>query len=159
MAVLKKDRMSAAEYRAGAAKVPAEAEECKWLVEWADTKWFGDWRISQVLVHVPNGAYHGADRKSGAVVARKLREQGLQAGVFDYILPVPTTAMSALGMQFCPGLWLEMKRTRGGTVSEEQKKFMARMQRLGWQCAIAKGWVEAARIIEAYLQRPSGVKQ
>lgn len=143
-----KDRMSAAEYRAGAAKVPLEAQECKWLFEWAQTQRFRGWKLSEVLLLVPNGAYHGADRKAGAVVARKLREQGLQEGVFDYVLPVP---ILRVGAEFCPGLWLEMKRTRGGTVSEDQKKFKNRMEQLGWQCEIAKGWIEAARFIDEYL--------
>lgn len=127
--------------------VPSEHEECRWLIEWAQTQRFGIWRLSDVLVHVPNGAFHGADRKAGAVVARKLREQGLQAGVFDYILPVPILKLG------CPGLWLEMKRTRGGVVSEEQKKFQGRMQHLGWQCEIAKGWVEASHYIRDYLKK------
>jgi hypothetical protein len=146
VAVLKKDRMSAAEYRAGAAKVPLEEQECKWLFEWAQTQRFGGWKLSDVLVHVPNGAYHGADRKSGAVVARKLREQGVQPGVFDYILPVPIMRLQI------PGLWLEMKRTKGGTVSAEQKKFESRMIQLGWACEIAKGWIDAAAIIDQHLK-------
>ena len=127
--------------------VPSEHEECRWLIEWASTQRFNGWKLSDVLVHVPNGAFHGADRKAGAVVARKLREQGLQAGVFDYILPVPILRLS------CPGLWLEMKRTRGGVVSEEQKKFQSRMMQLGWRCEIAKGWVEASTIIQDHLKK------
>jgi hypothetical protein len=152
----KTERMSAAQYRAGAAKVPTEAQECKWLFEWAQMQSSRGWKLSDILVHVPNGAYHGADRKAGAVVARKLREQGLHPGAFDYILPVPVLRS---GLRFCPGLWLEMKRTRGGTVSEDQKKFMSSMQQLGWQCEIAKGWIQATRIIEAYLDPASGVKR
>jgi hypothetical protein len=127
--------------------VPSEHEECRWLIEWAQTQRFNGWKLSEVLVHVPNGAFHGADRKAGAVVARKLREQGLQPGVFDYILPVPILRIG------CPGLWIEMKRTRGGVVSEEQKKFQERMQQLGWRCEIAKGWVEASSIIQDHLKK------
>jgi hypothetical protein len=142
-----KDRMSAAEYRAGAAGIPTEAEECKRLMEWAHMRVWSGWRLAELLVHIPNGAFHGADRKSGAVVARKLREQGLQAGVFDYLLPVPIV----MDLTVCPGLWLEMKRTKGGVVSSEQTAFQRRMQQLGWRCAIAKGWIEASRIIDDYL--------
>jgi hypothetical protein len=127
--------------------VPSEHDECKWLMEWATTQRFKGRKLSDVLVHVPNGAFHGADRKAGAVVARKLREQGLQPGVFDYILPVPILRLG------CPGLWLEMKRTRGGTVTEEQKKFRALMEELGWRCEIAKGWVEASAYIQDHLKK------
>lgn len=143
------DRMSADEYRKGAAKVPSEFDECCWLVQWAQaTRWRGE-PISKVLIHVPNGGFFGIDRKAAAVIGQKLKQQGLQPGVSDYIVPVP---IISLGI---PGLWLEMKRTRGGTVSEEQKAFRKRMESFGWQCEVAKGWVEAARIIQDYLGRAS----
>lgn len=45
-----------------------------------------------------------------------------------------------------------MKRTRGGVVSEEQQVFMAMMQRLGYRCEIARGWVEASQKIQQYLK-------
>lgn len=124
---------------------PLEHDECKWLMDWAHTQRYRQWRLSELLVHVPNGAFHGRDRKAGAVVAMKLRAQGLQAGVFDYILPVPLAGHS--------GLWLEMKRIRGGRVSEEQGKFAERMMVLGWQCKIARGWVEASLEILSYLHQ------
>lgn len=115
-------------------------------MQWAATRNWHGFKLDQLLIHVPNGAYHGADRKSGAVVARKLREQGLQAGVFDYILAIPNPGRSI------PGLWLEMKRTRGGVVSDDQQLFMAIMLKLGWACEIARGWVEASEKIEKYLR-------
>jgi hypothetical protein len=126
--------------------VPTESDECRWLIDWAKTQRFKGWPLSDILVHVPNGAYHGRDRKAGAVVARKLREQGLQGGVFDYILPVP------LWTKKCPGLWLEMKRTKGGVVSEDQKEFRTRMLELGWRCEVALGWEQASMIITEYLR-------
>lgn len=141
------DRMSAAEFKArGGVKVPTEHEECRWLYEWAESQRWNGWKVSEILVHVPNGAYHGADREAGAVVARKLREQGLKPGVPDYILPVPMPQLK------CSGLWIEMKRTRRGVVSEDQEKFMTRMRELGWQCNVCKGWIEAAQVITEYLQ-------
>jgi hypothetical protein len=127
-------------------KVPTEHEECRWLIDWAKTQRFNGWPLSDILVHVPNGAFHGRDRTVGAVIGGKLRAQGMQAGVYDYILPVP------LWTKKCPGLWLEMKRTHGGVVSDEQKEFQARMLQLGWQCEVAKGWVEASAIITQYLK-------
>lgn len=141
--------MSVAEYkRTVAAKVPTEEEECTWLFQWAQlTRWNGH-PISDVLVHVPNGAYLGADPKTRGITMGKLKAMGLQPGVFDYLVPVPRMKGRAL----VPGLWLEMKRTQGGTVSAEQKEFRDRMEALGWDCGIAKGWVEASQIIENYLK-------
>jgi len=131
--------------------VPSEDQECKWLLEWAEVTRYAGWKIADLLVCVPNGAYHGADRRAGAVVARKLREKGLKPGVFDYILPVP------LWQKRCAGLWLEMKRTRGGVVSEDQEKFKSRMQALGWRCEVARGWVAAQAVIVGYLAEWEGV--
>lgn len=126
--------------------VPTEHEECKWLMDWAATQRFKGWPLAEILIHVPNGAFHGKDRRAGAVVARKLREQGLKPGVSDYILPVP------LWTKKCPGLWLEMKRTQGGTVSDEQTQFHARMMQMGWRCEVTKGWLEASKVITLYLR-------
>jgi hypothetical protein len=138
--------MSADEYRKGAAKVPTEFEECCWLTEWARTaRWRGR-PIAEVLIHVPNGGFYGKDREAAAVIGRKLRQQGLQAGVFDYIVPVPILSLG------CPGFWLEMKRTRDGRVSEDQEKFQKRMQEFGWCCSVAKGWAQASEMILQHLQ-------
>jgi len=151
---MSKDRMSVEEYKrdAGGA-VPTEEEECAWLFQWAQlTRWRGA-PIADVLVHVPNGAYLGADPKTRAITMGKLKAMGLQPGVFDYLIPVLCLApQKGCYTPPCPGLWLEMKRTKGGTVSAEQKTFRVRMETLHWRCEIAKGWIEASKIIEGYLQ-------
>lgn len=141
--------MSVAEYKGSAgANAPTEEQECSWLFQWAQMTPWMDTKVAAVLFHVPNGAYHGRDREAGAVVAMKLRAQGMQAGVFDYIVPVP----KMIYRQVTPGLWLEMKRTKGGTVSKDQKIFMERMCDLGWRCEIAKGWIQAANLIADHLE-------
>lgn len=130
--------------KAVVAPVPVEEEECVNLIEWAKAvRWRGR-PIAEVLIHVPNGAYLGADAKTRAITMGKLIAMGVQPGVFDYLIPVPAAP--------CTGLWLEMKRTKGGTVSDEQKAFRRRMSVFGWRCEIAKGWVEASRIIEEHLK-------
>lgn len=134
--------------RRSALSVPLEEDECKWLMEWALVQRFHGIPLERLLIRVPNGAYHGRDRRAGAVIARKLREQGMKPGVFDYILPLPIIRVAC----FVPGLWLEMKRTRGGTVSDEQQSFMALMLNFGWRCEVARGWVEGSEIITKYLK-------
>ena len=147
---MSKDRMSVDEYKRaiGGAVLPTEEEECAWLFNWAAlTRWRGR-PVSKVLVHIPNGAYLGADPKTRAITMGKLKSMGLQPGVFDYIVPVPVMAQGRI----VPGLWLEMKRTKGGAVSDDQKEFRDSMQALGWRCEIAKGWIEAAKIIDDHLK-------
>lgn len=149
------DRISAADWQKSLYTAPPiEDEECVALVKWAETQRHKGFRVSELLILVPNGAYHGKDRKAGAVVARKLREKGLQAGAFDYVLPVPLYPPGAKG--FVPGLWLEMKRTRGGKVSDDQQAFAFRMRAFGWECEIAMGWVQAAALITRHLQQAGG---
>lgn len=126
--------------------IPTEHEECRWLIDWAKTQRHAGHKLSDLLVHVPNGAFHGRDRTVGAVIGGKLRAQGMQSGVFDYILPVP------IWTKKCPGLWLEMKRTKGGVVSQDQKDFRNSMMEFGWQCEVALGWEEASKIITVYLR-------
>lgn len=134
--------------RAAGVAVPTEGEECAWLFKWAQvTRWNGE-PISKVLVHIPNGAYLGADPKTRAITMGKLKAMGLQPGVFDYLVPVPIVKSGRV----VAGLWLEMKRTQGGTVSADQVEFRERMLALGWRCEIAKGWIAASKIIEEHLK-------
>lgn len=128
--------------------VPPEEDECVNLFQWAQTlRWRGR-PIGEYVIHVPNGAYLGADARTRAITMGKLKAMGVQPGVYDYIVPVPLLA--------CPGLWLEMKRTKGGVVSDDQKAFKRRMVELGWRCEVAKGWVEASHIIEEHLEMAKG---
>jgi hypothetical protein len=128
--------------------VPVEEDECINLFQWAQTvRWRGR-PISEYLIHVPNGAYLGADAKTRAITMGKLKAMGVQPGVYDYLIPVPLLA--------CPGLWVEMKRLRGGGVSDDQKAFKRRMIEMGWRCEVAKGWVVASRIIEDHLKMATG---
>lgn len=131
---------------AAALPVPVEHDECVWLMEWAETQRHAGLPLSRLLLHVPNGAFHGRDRTTAAVIGGKLRAEGLREGTFDYLLAVP------LWTKKCAGLWLEMKRLRGGEVSTDQKDFAADMMAMGYQCEIAKGWVEASKIITVYLR-------
>jgi hypothetical protein len=126
--------------------VPLEYEECRWLMDWAQTQRFAGGLVSDYLIHVPNGAYLGADKKTRGITMGKLKAMGTQPGASDYILPVPIWATK------CPGLWLEMKRTRGPGASDDQKTFHERMLALGWRCEVANGWEAAALIITAYLR-------
>lgn len=131
---------------------PKEEVEAKSLLDWAHWRiWTADdgrrWRLSELIIHVPNGAYLGADPKTRAITMGKLRSAGVRPGVFDYIIPVPCPRLRY------PGLWLELKRLKSSPsdVSDEQKTFEADMQELGWRTQICKGWVQASECIDRYL--------
>jgi hypothetical protein len=125
--------------------VPKEEDEAKFLMEWAHYRIWHGGRLSKILIAISNGAYLGADPKTRAITMGKLKVRGVRPGVFDYLLPVPCWRLKI------PGLWLELKRLRGGEVSQEQKDFEADMIALGWKTQVCKGWVAASEAIDRYL--------
>jgi hypothetical protein len=79
---------------------------------------------------VPNG---GA-RKGGAIEGNMLKHIGVSAGVPDLlILDAPPKYPDARGVA------LEMKREKGGTVSEHQKAWLLRFSEQNWVTYVAHG--------------------
>ena len=114
---------------------PTEADEQTTLFEWAELQ-SGRYPELKLLYHVPNG---GSRNK---IEAARLQAQGVKAGVPDLCLPV------ARGGNH--GLYIELKRQRGGRISEEQVRWIMKH---GYSAAICRGWEEAARTIVEYLQQ------
>ena len=110
------------------------------LNECAEVCFLPDWTESR-----------GAKYEFGEAVAQnkieaaRLRAQGVKSGVPDLCLPV------ARGGNH--GLYIELKRQRGGRISEEQVRWIDGLLEQGYAAAICKGWQEAASVIIDYLQR------
>ena len=81
--------------------VPTESVEQTRLFQWARME-AGRWPELNLLYHVPNG---GSRHR---MEAAHLKQQGVRAGVPDLCLPVARGG--------CHGLYIEMKRLRGGRV-------------------------------------------
>lgn len=113
-------------------------------MQWARTQRYLTWRLSDLLLMIPNGAYLGSDPKQRAITMARMKRTGFRGGIFDYLLPVPRGTS--------PGLWVELKRRQKSQVSDEQRAFQLDMDRLGWRCVIARGWEEAKVAIESYLR-------
>lgn len=77
-------------------------------------------------------------------VAQKLKAEGMKAGVPDIFIPAVRGTSH--------GLFVELKRIRGGVVSDAQKDMMWRLSQCGYACLLAKGWQEAWKEIEDYLK-------
>ena len=101
------------------------------LVSWF-RRTFPDVRIFAV----PNG---GA--RSG-VQGAKLKAEGVSPGVPDLCVPAWN-------------LWVEMKRAKGGTVSPDQKDWIAYLESIGHQVIIGRGFEDAKRQIES-VKTPAG---
>lgn len=89
--------------------------------------------------------YVGFEINAKYFEAARLRAQGVKSGVPDLCLPV------ARGGNH--GLYIELKRQRGGRISEEQVRWIDGLLEQGYAAAICKGWQEAASAIIDYLQR------
>ena len=122
--------------------VPTEAQEQMTLFSWAAMQ-SGKYPELNLLYHVPNG---GSRHKAEA---GRLRAEGVKAGVPDLCLPV------ARGQYH--GLYIELKRQRGGRISEEQVRWINGLLKQGYAAAICKGWQEAASVIIDYLRRETEV--
>ena len=90
-----------------------------------------------LLFAIPNGG------QRHRLVAAKLRAEGVRRGVPDLFLPV------ARGRHH--GLFVELKRLRGGQVSPDQKIWLQVLAGQGYQVAICAGWEAARRVLVDYL--------
>ena len=91
-----------------------------------------------LLFNIPNGAYKSKSAQ------RVFKATGLRSGVPDLMLPV------ACGQYH--GAFIEMKRTKGGVVSETQKTWIAALRGEGYCVAVCAGWAAAWSVITDYLE-------
>lgn len=105
-----------------------QAEVCRWLdEEHPEIKYFS----------VPNGA------RTAMKTAKKLKATGLKSGVPDLVFPIPRGGFH--------GYYQEMKRRKGGVVSDEQNLWIEFLRRKGYFVDVAKGADESKAGIMAYM--------
>ncbi len=118
--------------------IPTEEAEQTALFEWA-ARQAGRHPELGLLHAIPNGG------KRGKAEAARMKMAGVKAGVPDMFLPVPRGSFH--------GLYIELKRRKGGRVSPEQAEWLERLSDEGYFCQVCKGWEEAAELIREYLGR------
>ena len=117
--------------------IPTEEEEQIQVFRWAHAM-RGRWPELRLLFHVPNGG------SRGRIEAVKFKQAGVKAGVPDLFLPAPKGEYH--------GLFIEMKRRKGGRVSEDQKLWIKELRQNGYRVEVCKGWNEAVEVLEDYLR-------
>lgn len=122
-------------------RIATEAQEQSALFEWAD-KQQGKYPELRWMHAIKNGG----SLKGGEREGKRLKEQGVKAGVADVFLPC------ARGRYH--GLYIEMKRVRDSRTSAEQIKFKYDMNEQGYLAHICYGWEQAADKILHYFQLP-----
>lgn len=115
--------------------VPREDDEQRVVVQWAEMS-TAKYPDVDLLYHIPNGGY-----RNGREAAR-FRQMGVKAGMPDLHLPV------AKGMYH--SLYIELKRTKGGRVSEAQARMIKKLQKAGNCVCVCYGAEDAIRTIQAY---------
>ena len=95
------------------------------------------------IFHVPNGGWRNIR------TAAKLKLQGVRPGVPDYVWPLPRGQYR--------GMWLELKRVRGGVVEKTQKEWHDWLRSQGYHVVVAKGAAEGWEALTSYYQLPSPV--
>jgi hypothetical protein len=126
--------MSHGSSRAGKTPTPTEHEEQVTLFTWFRMRYAG-----MLMYAIPNGGARSS------ITGARLRDEGVLAGVPDIFLPCPSGGKH--------GLYIEMKRQKGGRVSPAQKAVMQALRMQGYEVAVCHGWQEARGCIEQYLAR------
>jgi len=104
-------------------RIRTEHEEQRELVSWFRKTYPG-----VMIFAIPNGGARSAS------TAGRLKAEGVLPGVPDLFIPEWR-------------VWVEMKRTKGGSVSKEQKEFHKYLAGVGYCVIVAKGCEEAKQKI------------
>lgn len=86
---------------------------------------------------IPNGG------SRNMLEAIKLKRTGVQAGVPDICIPQACGAYH--------GLYIELKRVKGGKVSEAQHYWLGSLREAGYYAEVAMGFEEAKEIVLHYM--------
>ena len=113
---------------------PTEHEDQVTLFTWVRMRYAG-----MLMYAIPNGGARSS------ITGARLRDEGVLAGVPDIFLPCPSGGKH--------GLYIEMKRQKGGRVSAPQKAVMQALRMQGYEVAVCHGWQDARGCIEQYLAR------
>tara|TARA_R110000868_G_scaffold179574_1_gene419732 strand:- start:34410 stop:34862 length:453 start_codon:yes stop_codon:yes gene_type:complete len=100
--------------------LPSEHDEQAGFVQWFRAKW------PRVLIFaIPNGG------KRSIVTAKRLRREGVTPGVPDLYIPAW-------------GIWIEMKRQKGGRTSPDQNAMIQYLEEIGHTVIVGYGAMDAS---------------
>ena len=94
-------------------------------------------RHPALLWAIPNGG------RRDAVTGARLKAEGVLAGIPDLFLSWPANGRH--------GLFIELKRQRGGKLSKSQQTAISALRNAGYRVEVCRGWVEAKQAIVDYL--------
>lgn len=116
--------------------IPSESSEQIDVIQWCNRN-KEKYPLLCLIFAIPNGGVRHI------ATAARLKLEGVKKGVPDLMLPVARKGYH--------GLFIEMKRIKGGSVSPDQKQWKENLREQGYAVVIAKGAIRAITIIAAYL--------
>jgi len=117
--------------------IPTEQHEQERLFCWAELMG----RVHPEL-WLLNASLNGVRLHRGS--RAKAKRCGMKKGYPDIFLPVARGGYH--------GLFIELKRLKGGRLEPEQAEWKQRLADGGYMAIVAKGWVQASRVIEGHLK-------
>lgn len=123
-------------------KVPLEHVEQSLYFSWLASEMP---TINAQTFAIPNGSY-----KSKAAAA-KFKREGLKPGVLDIFMAIPIVQYN--------GLFIEMKRQKGGRVEPDQKVWIHNLRRAGYKVEVCRGFEAAKKVTLEYLSIKYNIKQ
>ena len=115
--------------------VPLESEEQRTFFELAEHT------LTQEQYKLLFAVLNGGKRHIRTAI--NLKREGVKAGVPDIIFAYPSGQFH--------GLFIELKRRKGGTVSEEQKEMIELLRHQGYCAVVCKGCDEALEVLSGYI--------
>lgn len=110
----------------GSVELSEHQEQCL-LIEWMELQ-----HPSVRIFCIPNGSYRGIQARV------KAKKEGLRSGVPDLMIPAWK-------------LFVEMKKEKGGRLSDTQKDWKEYLESIGYTVIVAKGFKDAKIQIAQFL--------
>jgi hypothetical protein len=105
--------------------------------------------LSDCVMAIPNGGFRHPK------LAALLKLAGVLKGAPDILVavvrPVPRSSKMIYRWGARPGLFIEMKRKKGGKVSDDQHRVHSALRRQGYEVVVANGADQAWSIFEEYV--------
>lgn len=110
--------------------IPSEDTEQTLFATWMDKQ-------NIPFFAIPNGG------KRHLMEALKFKRSGVKSGVPDIFVTIPSGGYH--------GLFIEMKRTKGGIVSDNQLYWLSLLREKGYFAEVCYGFDEAKQTLQTYL--------
>lgn len=97
--------------------------------------------LKKLYYAIPNGIFL-KDKTSSYQIIAKMKKEGFKIGVPDICISEPS--------QQYHGLYIEMKKEKGGKASSEQNYWIDALLKRGYKAVVCFGFIEAKKVIDEY---------